>query len=176
MSLTEAGVFVDGRCRSPSRARAAWGATRREEYLLRDVDFPVSWDERVLPPALADMLSPDDFELFCMILADPNAPWVLPSWRIGQTFSELPARPFEWMVLGYDVCDEVGLSGLANCSVFDRSERVARAHKWGPMLNSSHLFDSLNHANDFRLDLNTRFPEHAPFLVHRLYARTRVLD
>ncbi|MDB4944276.1 MAG: hypothetical protein JWP97_3810 [Labilithrix sp.] len=105
-----------------------------------------------------------------MILPDPDAPHVLPAWRLGETFSELPPRPFAWVVVGYDVCDEVGLSGLTNCGTFDAAERAARARTWAPALNAAHLFDALERAHDFRIERNALVPEHAPFLVHRLYA------
>jgi hypothetical protein len=176
MSLSGSGldacILVDGGWRSPSRARTTWDAARREEYLLRDVDFPVSWDRRVLPTVTSETAESDDFELFAMILPDPNAPEILSRWRIGQTFSELPARAFEWLLLGYDVCDEAGLSGLTNCGSNDIFERAAHARKWAPLLNQLHLLDSESHANGFRIELNARVVKHAPFLVHRLYRGT----
>lgn len=166
-------VVLDGGWRSPSRARETWGAERRKDYLLREVDYPLSWDRRVFPPPADDVPQADDFELFAMILSDASSPQTLSGWHIGERLAELPPRPFEWELVGYDVCDEVGYSGLTNCAPYDVSERIRHARKWAPMLNSLHLFDELSCASDFRMEVNVLVPEHAPFLVHRVYAGPR---
>jgi len=167
------GVLLDGGWRSPSRAKEVWDARRRAEFLLRDVEFPVSWDKRVLPPTTGDAPRSGDLEILALILPDANTTKTLAAWCVGAALAMLPKRAFEWRVVGYDVCDEVGCSGLSNCALSDPSARGRHARKWAPTLNSFHLFDELSRANEYRSELNVLMPEHAPFLVHRLYASLR---
>jgi hypothetical protein len=75
-----------------------------------------------------------------------------------------------WSLLGHDVCDEWGLSGLANCGFQpDREDVRALRATWAPRLNASHLFDSIDHAVEFALLSNQRVSEHAPFFVYGLW-------
>ena len=166
-------VFVSGGWRSPSRGRLAWRSERRGEYLLREVDVPFSYDERVLPLAAHDAAELDDVELIVQIMAPPGSDHILASWRLGETFDALPERPSGWTMIGYDVCDEAGYSGLMNCAPYSRAERMRRLAKWSGLLNEVHLFDSPEYADAFRMEMDVHVPEHAPFLVHSLYLSGR---
>lgn len=161
--------YLDGGWRSPQQARDAWAQDRRDEYLLRAVDYPLSWDRRVLPSASIDTPLPDDFEVFALVQGSPESPSTLPSWRLGITFDDLPPRPAGWRHAGFDVCDEVGYSALMNCGFLDVSERAALSNRWATHLNPRHLFQDLAVANQFRLQANVRVAEHSPFLVHGIY-------
>jgi hypothetical protein len=73
-------------------------------------------------------------------------------------------------LLGYDVCDEWGLSGLSNCGLEPGREDVAALRaKWGPLLNRAHLFDSRDAAAAFAHASDARVEEHAPFFVYELW-------
>jgi hypothetical protein len=75
-----------------------------------------------------------------------------------------------WSLLGYDVCDEWGLSGLVNCGFQpDREDVKSLRATWGPRLNRFHLFDSIDHASEFARLSNQRVNEHAPFFVYGLW-------
>jgi hypothetical protein len=72
-----------------------------------------------------------------------------------------------WSFLGYDVADP-SISGLSNCG-YSEEDRRELAPVWGPRLNAHHLFDKLEHADEFRTLTDTRVPEHAPFFVIGLW-------
>ncbi len=81
-----------------------------------------------------------------------------------------PAIGAGWSFLGWDVCDEWGLSGLANCGfLLDREDVKSLRTTWGPLLNRFHLFDSIDHASEFARFSNQRVNEHAPFFVYGLW-------
>jgi hypothetical protein len=82
-----------------------------------------------------------------------------------------------WSRLGYDVCDEWGLSGLANCSFQpDREDVKSLRATWGPKLNRFHLFDSIDNASEFVHVSNQRVKEHAPFFVYSLWRVEELKD
>jgi hypothetical protein len=76
-------------------------------------------------------------------------------------------RDGAWAFLGFDITDS-GISGLSNCG-YDDAERDGLATEWAHQLNRYHLFDSLEHAFEFRTMTNVRVPEHAPFFVIGLW-------
>lgn len=98
--------------------------------------------------------------------------------RIFDAFSGLPlplpfASPAErdrsWPLIGYDVADTTGLTGLARCGEgleFDSDELRAR---YGARLNAYHLFDRADDADEFRWQCDKREPVHAPFFVYGLW-------
>lgn len=75
-----------------------------------------------------------------------------------------------WKLLGFDVSDQSMLSGLSNCGYSDESENVQSLRdRWGPHLNSYHLFDKVEQAVAFKEFSNQRVREHAPFFVYGLW-------
>ncbi|MFL6195175.1 MAG: hypothetical protein ACJ75H_13455 [Thermoanaerobaculia bacterium] len=75
-----------------------------------------------------------------------------------------------WTFLGYDVSDLWGLSGLMNAGFLpDREDVDALRDRWGPKLNSAHLFNALDDARAFRDYADGHIPEHAPFYVDGLW-------
>lgn len=72
------------------------------------------------------------------------------------------------LCLGFDVADEVFVSGLLDCEYTD--EELARLRPvWAPRLNRYHLFGDRRHAQEFRVLSDQRVPEHAPFYVYELW-------
>lgn len=64
--------------------------------------------------------------------------------------------------IGYDVCDEMPVSGLLNCG-YTPQERAALHQQFGHHINEHHLFRGWEVARDFARLTNSRVPEHAPF-------------
>jgi hypothetical protein len=89
----------------------------------------------------------------------PVGPYMSPTSPAG--------RDPGWSFLGYDVADP-SISGLSNCG-YSEEDRRELAPVWGPRLNAHHLFDKLEHADEFRTLTDTRVPEHAPFFVIGLW-------
>ena len=98
--------------------------------------------------------------------------------RVYDAFSGLPlplpfARPATrdpvWPLIGYDVADTSGSSGLANCGQGLEFERDELRTKYGGRLNERHLFDSATDADEFRWLCDKREPERAPFFVYALW-------
>lgn len=71
-------------------------------------------------------------------------------------------------LLGYDVADATGTSGLANCGYDPDSEASVLRGLFGAALNHHHLFRKTEDALEFRNLSNLRVPDHAPFFVYRL--------
>jgi hypothetical protein len=101
--------------------------------------------------------------------------------RIFDAFSGLPlplpyARPTSrdasWPLLGYDVADIYGLSGLASCRRETEAERDALRATFGARLNRHHLFESPDDADEFRQLCDARVAEHAPFFIYGLWSPT----
>lgn len=107
---------------------------------------------------------------------------VSPSPGVTETDLSLPhATPAAiaagWSLLGYDVCDEWGLSGLADCGFQpDREDVKSLRAAWRPRLNRFHLFDSIDHASAFVRVSNQRVREHAPFFVYGLWRVEELKD
>jgi len=79
-------------------------------------------------------------------------------------------RLSSWTFLGYDIGDGSLLSGLTNCGYsLDEKEQPPALH-FVESLNQYHLFGARQAAARFRLYVDERVPEHAPFLVYGLYA------
>jgi len=98
--------------------------------------------------------------------------------RIYDAFSGLPlplpyARPATrdptWPLVGYDVADTGGLSGLTSCGYGVGFERDELRAKFGARLNQHHLFGAAGDADEFRWLCDQRVPEHAPFFVYALW-------
>jgi hypothetical protein len=79
------------------------------------------------------------------------------------------ARSAAWRLLGYDVCDLWGLSGLSNCG-YDASELAGLRQTWASQLNDRHLFSNLDVGEAFSRLSNVRAPEHAPFFVYGIWS------
>lgn len=141
-----------------------WPAHRRERYLLRDVDIPLSADYRVWPHAKNDSVSPqavvvtaidDTVRALQIRMGLAIAPAVFPG--------ELNCKR-----LGYDVCDVTLLSGLLNCGYNpDDKENFAG---FASGLNEWHLFSESQLAEEFAAKSNVRIAEHSPFGVFGVYA------
>lgn len=149
-----------------------WDEKRRGDFLFRpDVARPCSIDQRVWRPAVEAPASPSGFWEDLALLQEairqkPERPWII----------ALAVEPFEpvdarWEFLGYDVADSGGsISGLMNCGFLPGHEDVAALRaRWGPRLNSWHLFDELTDAAAFKDFSDHRVPEHKPFFVNGLW-------
>jgi hypothetical protein len=73
----------------------------------------------------------------------------------------------EWELLGYDVSDEVLLSGLMNCGY--TAEDGDLKGQWVDKLNRYHLFDNVDDALDYARYTDGRVKEHAPFFAYGIY-------
>jgi hypothetical protein len=89
---------------------------------------------------------------------------------MGELLHELPDRGEAWTVLGFDVCDRVGCSGLMNCGLQETAEEARGARAWASHLNEHHLFTRWETADAFRQYVDVEVREHAPFLVYELYS------
>lgn len=74
----------------------------------------------------------------------------------------------QWTLLGYDISDASGLSGLSNCG-YATDEVPALRERWGTHLNAYHLFSDVDQAIEFKKLSDNRVREHAPFFVYGLY-------
>ena len=77
-------------------------------------------------------------------------------------------RDTAWKLLGYDVADRWGLSGLMNCGYKPDIVGATRARFVG-RLNAHHLFDAPEDADEFRAHADARVQEHAPFFVYGVW-------
>ncbi|MBI5479440.1 MAG: hypothetical protein HY906_11315 [Deltaproteobacteria bacterium] len=98
--------------------------------------------------------------------------------RVFDAFSGLPlplpfarpsARDRAWPLIGYDVADTSGLSGLSNCGYDLGFEREELQGTYAARLNDGHLFTTADDADEFRRMCDRRVPEHAPFFVYGLW-------
>jgi hypothetical protein len=167
---------------------------KRSTFLLRDdVQKVLSADTMVWPsifnasqaPAWIGANAPlwESLELLERSIST-NARYrlIAATWHAETAFSEetrrnlgpydLPCVPRNrdagWQFLGFDITDGSFLSGLSNCG-YTEEERRALVPQWAPRLNSSHLFDDISHAFEFRSLSNRRVAEHAPFFVIGLW-------
>lgn len=75
-----------------------------------------------------------------------------------------------WVRLGYDVADYWLYSGLMNCS-FDDLEKNKLHHRFVNSFNKYGLFNLLNDADEFRVNLDLKVPDHSPFAVYGIWAK-----
>jgi hypothetical protein len=165
-------VVYRGR-RAPNGALAEiWPIDRRERYLLRtDVALPISRDRSVLPEAGTHAARV--FDMVATVVPTVGSKDAVSKWRGWEIYGDLPQSP-EWQLLGYDVCDEVGTSGLTNCA-YEYGERHL-VDDFVQCINEHHLFRAVEDADKFREVCDLRVAEHAPFAVLAIYARTSQLN
>jgi hypothetical protein len=168
----------------------AWTAERRAQYLLRpEIERPLSVDPRVwpgaLPAGLTDGAAPDYWADLAALRQecvarglDEDAATLVALTVSGSNNQALallvPCAPADidpaWQPLGWDVADNGLVSGLSNCGYCPDVEDVeALRQAFGPRLNKHGLFDDLADAEAFRAISDARVPEHASFLIHRLF-------
>lgn len=171
----------------PRDASSLWDLLRRDLFLLRPEVVPLSVDEAVWPRPGSALFDPshqgEDFEVTTPRFASLEDAWVaagpgeviigISAWR-GPGEPELYAGPTwplrvdpDWTRLGWDIVSGVFPSGITNCGY--GQERDEWRARFGPLLNSAHLFEELPHAFAFRDACNRRVREHAPFSVLGLY-------
>ena len=86
--------------------------------------------------------------------------------HLGRTApTQLPAGS---LLLGYDVADAGGISGLTNCGYLSE-ERATLAAAWAKRLNEFGLVANLTDATEFRQLTDERVPEHSPFWIYGLW-------
>lgn len=97
-------------------------------------------------------------------------PWM--DW-VDSVLDEMPIYPNEidgnWVFLGYDIADAWLLSGLTNCTHVRSPEFMELRNRFCPRVNRYHLFDSKDDAIEFRSAADVCFPDHAPFLIYRIW-------
>jgi hypothetical protein len=99
---------------------------------------------------------------------------VTPDGRPGGILPSTVADPAipepGWTLLGYDVADLGGISGLMDIMLPPECEDIeALRASWSPKLNEFHLFDRAEDAREFKDFSNRRVPEHAPFFVYGIW-------
>lgn len=164
-----------------------WTAARREAYLLSpEIRRPVSVDRGVWPPVEAavrtDGFAPDywaELEALSRRGEEARQPLVLVALAVldhSPVARALDAgcRPASidpaWTPLGWDVADSGLVSGLTNCGFQPGLDDVqSLRHRFSPALNEHGLFERVADADEFRALSDRRVPEHAPFLIHRLF-------
>ena len=145
---------------------ATWPAERRERYLIRtDVDLPLSLDRAVLPVAEESIIGA--FNIVATVVPTSGSEDAIARWRGSELDEGVPVG-HEWKCLGYDVCDEVGTSGLMNCG-YEEGERCL-VDSFTSSINRHHLFGTVEEADRFREVCDRRVAEHAPFVVVAIYA------
>src|SRR5690242_13180383 len=112
-----------------------WEAGRREVYLLRSIDRPLSVDSIVWGSVFGEGL-PQAEEAKLNLDAARLPRWRGPSSAQGPYVEPTVPRDLDptWTWLGYDVADRGQLSGLSNCG-YREEAREARI-RWGPLLNA----------------------------------------
>ena len=81
----------------------------------------------------------------------------------------VPSRlPGGSILLGFDVADASGISGLMNCG-YTPEELASWRPTWGPRLNERGLLSTLGDAVAFREAADRRVEEHGPFWVFALW-------
>lgn len=144
-----------------------WPLQRRERYLIRtDVSLPMSLDPAVLP--VADEHAPGVVEIVATAVPTVGSKEAVAKWRGSELSQGLPQSP-EWQCLGYDVCDEVGTSGLMNCA-YENAERDL-VDDFALRITEHHLLRTVGDADRFREVCDQRVAEHAPFAVLGIYAK-----
>lgn len=157
-------VYCGARCVG-DRARAAWSSDRRRAYLLRDdVDLPWSLDPRVWPVAASTDPKSDIRKISAVFTGTERRST---AWRGDRIFDGLPDAPL-WLLVGYDICDSSGTSGLTNCG-YDLVERESIQKHWAGRLSDRHLFCKVEDAEEFCDLTDLRAPEHAPFFVIEIW-------
>ena len=76
-----------------------------------------------------------------------------------------PELPPDSELLGYDVADGGGISGLTNCS-YTAEEKAKLQPMWAGRLNTFGLLRTVEDAFEFANVTNERVREHAPFFVY----------
>lgn len=72
-------------------------------------------------------------------------------------------------LLGFDVCDDILLSGLMNCGISaDHHAKLRR--KYAGSINMHGLFDVAEGANEYAADVSQIVPEHAPFFPVSIFS------
>lgn len=154
--------------RSLTLAREQWSdPARRELYLLRTVEQPISLDRNVLPFATEREVG--TIQLVAAVLSIPEMKDEAIMKNLGEPIAGLPGGAATWTFAGFDVCDLYGTSGLTNCAY--ESEEASLATAWHDRLNRYHLLDDLEAATEFREVTDLRVAEHKPFLVHGIFCR-----
>ena len=144
-----------------------WPRDRRERYLLRkDAPLPVSLDRSVLPEATNQTSNVVD--VIATVVPTQDSSEAVLRWRGSQTYDEVPVSP-QWQRLGYDVCDDVGTSGLMNCSYQPGDWQLVA--DFAAQVNDHHLFRTATEADAFRAICDRRVSEHKPFAVIAVYVR-----
>ena len=75
----------------------------------------------------------------------------------------------DWKLLGFDVGDEMRISGLCNCGY--KSSEFDQLRPWKHKLNAHGLFSELEDAIAFVDVTNERVKEHAPFYAYGLFTQ-----
>ena len=125
--------------------------------LRLDVERPLSVDKRVWP-----LESGDGGCRLGVSVVDREAPERVQSIWFPREVED------ESRLLGYDIADDVFLSGLSNCGYTDEEKTELRS-TWVGRLNRFHLFDQVDVASEFKALTEARVPEHGPFFVFGLY-------
>jgi hypothetical protein len=130
--------------------------------------IPLSIDKRVTPEASSEDRESDTLDLACIAEVTPIRA-EQSQWRnFVYSRGNVQLLPDDWLSLGYDVCDEVFLSGLSNCAA-GRSDGRNLDGFWSLALNEYHLFTRWQDAERFCQFIDDLVPEHAPFFVVHLF-------
>jgi hypothetical protein len=153
-----------------ARASSLWDAGRRSKYLLSpDVHLPISIDMSVTPEAEPSDGVAEKVDLIGVALVIEGDGEQLEPWRSPE-IPEVPSSIGEdWLLLGYDVCDQFNTSAVSNCAPTDPN---LIGGYWRLALNQHHLFARATDADAFRKSSERRIPEHAPFVVMALLAHS----
>ena len=175
----------------------AWSPSRRDMFLLRDdVERIFSVDKDIWPSLFEEMWQemPTKIGWVSQLWADigqlnsfvESTKIITKSsyWTVGFTqFLEEPmileiglhVLPFnpdsvqnDWRLLGFDVAEQVLLSGLTNMG-YRKNAKLTAMKNFAGSLNKFHLFEDVNIAQEFALWNQTRDPGHGPWFVTGIY-------
>ena len=156
----------------------SWKADRREMFLIRpEINFPKSVDDMVWeslmpvhgfgqyhqtpPPA-------NPTQTIIIAITMPEDAHHAAYYSNWEGYAPLTPPGPGWQLLGYDIADDVQISGLSNCG-YSPEELASLRPTWQPRINEHGLIDTLNHALEFVDITDKRVEEHAPFYVFGIY-------
>ncbi len=186
-------IGFDGRY-APSAQPRVWTEHGRNLFLITsDVNHPLSVDIRVWQSVFSNeqfIKLPPVKQWFQGIWADLEAlqrhsasvqttPWFIALTQVlskqdaeatGVAHFQIEPASLDanWPLLGYDVAEDVLLSGLMNMG-YEPDEKAIAHSRFAAHLNEHHLFTSIEAAQAFATWCNDRDAGHGPFFPYGIY-------
>ena len=176
--------------KSPSTVSHLWSSNRREKYMLRNVDYPLSVDCDVWPVAISpanptmvglwhsteeiynsipnsDLKSTEHIVIQISVLAVVG---FHKYWKdLSQGVDQEPevTHAGRLSLLGFDIADKYLLSGLSNCMLSSAELNKLRQQFEGS-INENGLVSGEVEAESLTNFYNKNVLEHSPFFAYRV--------